>query len=277
MPELPEVETVRRQIAPYVINQTIVAAWAKIERCTLPSIAGFTQRLSGQRIVAACRRGKQIYFPLQNNDHLLIHLGMSGRLFVQKSTFTRDDSPRHIQAALSLGDGQQLLFEDPRTFGKVGVSRDLPFLQNLGPEPLDDDFDVDAVAKNLQMRRTKIKTALLDQSIIAGLGNIYADEACFAARIHPAQIAATISLRKLRDLCRTLRPILERAIVARGATLKDKGYQDIFGQYGAFIPDIYGRESEPCNRCGTLIRKGKLGAGKSARSYHFCPECQRQY
>lgn len=276
MPELPEAETVRRQLAPHVTGKIISAAWAKLPRRTLPSIQEFTQRVQGQRIMAASRRGKQLYFPLKNGDHLLVHLGMTGRLTVEKSTFTPDSAPRHIQAALTLSNGKQLVFRDPRTFGSIGVSRELPFLQSLGPEPLDDDFDIDALVKKLKTRHTKIKSALLDQSLIAGLGNIYADEACFEARIHPAQIASTISTKKLYTLCATLRPILERAIAARGATLKDKGYQDIFGEYGEFIPNVYGQTGEPCNNCASTIRRGVLGSGKSARSYHFCPKCQKE-
>jgi len=275
VPELPEAETVRRQIAPHVTGKIIQSAWAKLPRRTLPSIDEFMERVQGQRILDACRRGKQLYFPLKSGDHLLIHLGMTGRLAVEKSTFTRENAPRHLQAVLTLPNGHQLTFRDPRTFGAIGVSRELSFLQNLGPEPLDPDFDIAVIAKKLKTRNTKIKTALLDQSLIAGLGNIYADEACFEARIHPAHIASTISLPRLRNLCGTLRPILERAIAARGATLKDKGYQDIFGNHGEFMPNVYGQTDEPCTICGTPIRRGTLGAGKSARSYHYCPKCQK--
>jgi len=276
VPELPEAETIRRQLAPKVIGKIIIDAWAKLPRRTFPSIAEFSERIQGQHIVAAARRGKQLYFPLQNGDNLLVHLGMTGRLAVEKSTFTIDSAPRHVQAALTLSDGDQLVFRDPRTFGSIGVARELAFLETLGQEPLDDDFDINAIARKLKSRNVKIKSALLDQSLIAGLGNIYADEACFEARIHPAQIASSISMRKLNALCETLRPLLERAIAARGATLKDKGYEDIFGQHGEFIPHAYGRTGEPCDNCGTPIQRGVLGTGKSARSYHFCPKCQKQ-
>lgn len=276
MPELPEAETIRRQLAPQVIGKVITDAWAKLPRRTFPSIEEFTQRLRGHRIVAASRRGKQLYFPLENGDHLLVHLGMTGRLAIEESAFMIDATPRHVQAALTFSGSQQLVFRDPRTFGSVGVSRELTFLQILGPEPLDDDFDVSAIARKLKLRNVKIKSALLDQSLVAGLGNIYADEACFEARINPAQIASSISLAKLRTLCRTLKPLLERAIAARGATLKDKGYEDTFGQHGAFIPHVYGQTGEPCDTCGAIIRRGVLGAGKSARSYHYCPKCQKK-
>lgn len=276
MPELPEAETIRRQLASKVIGKIITDVWARLPRRTLPSIAEFTERVHGQHIIAAARRGKQLYFPLENEDNLLVHLGMTGRLAVEKSTFTLDSAPRHVQAALTLSDGKQLVFRDPRTFGSIGVSRDLLFLQTLGPEPLDDDFDVKSISRKLKARNTKIKSALLDQSLIAGLGNIYADEACFEARIHPAQIASSISLAKLRTLCGTLKSLLERAIAARGATLKDKGYEDIFGEHGEFIPHVYGRTGEPCDNCGTIIHRGVLGASKTARSYHFCPKCQKK-
>ena len=275
MPELPEAETIRRQLAPKVIGEIINDAWAKLPRRTLPSIEEFIPRVQGRRIVAAARRGKQLYFPLDNGDNLLVHLGMTGRLTVEKSTFTFPSAPRHVQAALTLSNGKQLIFRDPRTFGSIGVSRDLSFLEKLGAEPLDDDFDAENIAQKLKARNTKIKSALLDQSLIAGLGNIYADEACFEARIHPAQIASTISLQKLRELCRILRPLLERAIAARGATLKDKGYEDIFGQHGKFIPHVYGRTGELCDNCGAIIKRGVLGTSKTARSYHFCPKCQK--
>ncbi|MEO6908326.1 MAG: bifunctional DNA-formamidopyrimidine glycosylase/DNA-(apurinic or apyrimidinic site) lyase, partial [Abditibacteriaceae bacterium] len=263
MPELPEAETIRRQLAPMLIGKVISDAWARLPRRTLPSIEEFTERLHGQRFIAAARRGKQLYFPLNNGDHLLVHLGMTGRLAVEKSTFTIDSAPRHVQAALTLSSNEQLVFRDPRTFGSIGVSRGLPFLQTLGPEPLDDDFDTNAIAQKLKSRNTKIKSALLDQSLIAGLGNIYADEACFEASIHPAQIASSIPLTKLQILCGILKPLLERAINARGATLKDKGYEDIFGQHGEFIPHVYGRTGEPCHNCGAIIQRGVLGNGKS--------------
>ncbi|HVF85560.1 MAG TPA: hypothetical protein VM821_06240, partial [Abditibacteriaceae bacterium] len=124
-------------------------------------------------------------------------------------------------------------------------------------------------------RKTKIKAALLDQSLVAGLGNIYADEVCFLANVHPAQIANEVSIRKLREIVSHMKPVLERAINARGATLKDGGYQDTFGEYGEYIPHVYGHTNNPCGQCQTPIERGVLGNSKSARSYHFCPRCQK--
>ncbi len=155
------------------------------------------------------------------------------------------------------------------------LPKTLIFLNNYGPEPLDEDFDEDAMIKNLSRRNVKIKAALLDQKIVAGLGNIYADEVCYLANVHPATLASAVPPKKLKIIVSQMRPVLERAIAARGATLKDGGYQDTFGEFGSFIPDVYGRTGEACNTCGTPIQRGTLGAGKSARSYHFCPKCQK--
>jgi len=277
VPELPEAETVRRQLEPQLVGTRIIHAWARLPRITTPSIEEFVATTTGQRIIDARRRGKQIYFPLENGAHLLIHLGMTGRLHVEKCSgeFCADELHKHIHAVLRLDNETQLVFTDPRTFGAVGVSRELPFLQAMGPEPLDEDFDEAALAKKLSTRQTKIKAAILDQKLVAGLGNIYADEVCFLAGIHPEQRACDIPLRKLKLLVSHMRPVLEKAIAARGATLKDGGYQDTFGEFGEYIPHVYGNTNLPCPNCETKIQRGVLGPGRSARSYHFCPKCQK--
>ena len=275
MPELPEAETVRAQLEPQIVGETILQTWARLPRITSPDIRAFVERTQTQRIVAAKRRGKQIYFPLHSGDNLLVHLGMTGKLHVEPdSKFDADALHKHVHGVLRLSGGKRLVFTDPRTFGKLGVAVELPFLQTLGPEPLDEDFPADAIVEKLSTRQTKIKAAILDQSLIAGLGNIYADEVCFQARLHPAMRACDIPLEKLAELVSYMRPTLEHAIRARGATLKDGGYQDTFGQYGEFIPQMYGRTGDACDVCGTVIQRGVLGASKTARSYHFCAKCQ---
>lgn len=278
MPELPEAETVRRQLAPQIVGARIAQSWARLPRITLPSIEEFVETTQGQRIVDARRRGKQIYFPLENGAHLLVHLGMTGRLRVDPANGEAFDATvlhKHVHAVLRFEDGRQLVFTDPRTFGLVGVARELPFLTQMGPEPLDDDFNEAALTRKLARRVTKIKAAILDQHLVAGLGNIYADEVCFLAGVHPEQRASEVSPRKLRLLVSHMRPVLERAIAARGATLKDGGYQDTFGEYGEYYPHVYGNTKKPCPNCGTAIQRGVLGPGRSARSYHFCPKCQK--
>lgn len=284
MPELPEAETVRRQLEPQIVGARVVQTWARLPRITQPSVEEFARTLQGARIVGANRRGKQLYFPLDNGSNLLVHLGMTGRLHVEDAGSESADSPfiihhsslsKHIHGVLRFENGRQLVFTDPRTFGALGVARALPFLQAMGPEPLDADFDEAALTRKLATRATKIKAAILDQKLVAGLGNIYADEVCFLAGVHPATRACDVGPRKLRQLVSHMRPVLERAIAARGATLKDGGYQDTFGQFGEYRPHVYGNTGAPCPNCGAAILRGVLGPGKSARSYHFCPRCQR--
>ena len=276
MPELPEVETVRRQLEPQIVGRRILHSWARLPRITRPSIEDFVAGTQGQTVLAARRRGKQLYFPLEGGANLLLHLGMTGRLHVEdaESDFDADALHKHIHAVLRLDNARQLVFTDPRTFGGVGVSQNLDFLNAYGPEPLDDDFDQSAMAQSLAKRSVKIKAALLDQKLVSGLGNIYADEICFLAGVHPATPANAVPMEKLKLIVSHMKPVLERAIANRGATLKDGGYQDTFGEYGAFIPDAYGQTGKPCRICGTSIERGTLGPGKSARSYHFCPKCQ---
>jgi len=275
VPELPEAETVRSQIEPHVVGRTLLESFAKTAHLTSPSVAEFIERTRGQKVIAAKRRGKQIYFPLENGDNLLVHLGMTGRLHVEDgSEWHPDDFPRHVHGAFLLSSGRRWIFTDPRTFGELGVSRELLFLDKMGPEPLDADFPIELLMEKLSRKNLKIKAAILDQNLIAGLGNIYADEACFRARIHPEARASSLSPDQLRELLGHMKPILEEAIRARGATLKDGGYLDANGQFGEFRPQIYGRKGEPCATCETTIERGVLGASKSARSFHFCPMCQ---
>jgi formamidopyrimidine-DNA glycosylase len=276
MPELPEAETVRSQLEPRLTGRRISKAWARLPRRTTPSIEEWRRELEGASFVGARRRGKQIYFPLDSGASFLVHLGMTGRLHVEEDSpaFDPDAAHQHVQAALVLDDGQRLIFTDPRTFGSVGVSRELPFLQAMGPEPLDEDFDSWALAARLKKSRTKIKAAILDQKVVAGLGNIYADEVCFLASVHPEARACDLPIESLQVLVGHMRPVLEQAISARGATLKDGGYQDTQGRFGEYRPLSYGRTGEPCHNCGALMQRGVLGPGKSARSFHFCPVCQ---
>jgi formamidopyrimidine-DNA glycosylase len=238
-------------------------------------IEAFVSRTQNQTIVAAKRRGKQIYFPLESGDHLLVHLGMTGGLHVDvdESPFDSAALHKHIHAVLRL-ETNAVDIHRPTHVWKIGRFDRASFLENMGPEPLDDDFPLEQIVDKLSKRGTKIKAAILDQTLIAGLGNIYADEVCFLARIHPETRANTISRAKLTELVGYMRPTLERAIQARGATLKDGGYKDTFGNFGEFIPQIYGRKGDACDECGTIIQRGVLGASKTARSYHFCATCQ---
>jgi len=275
MPELPEVETIRRQIAPHLEGRRIVQSWADVERITRPSVHEFMARTRDQRVERALRRGKQMYFTLQGGDVLLIHLGMSGRLHVEPGTDVHVPLA-HVHGVLVLDSGQRVVFSDPRTFGELAVVSDLSFLDRLGREPFDEDFDEEEIAQRLRARRTPLKAALLDQRLVAGIGNIYADEICFLGGVKPHLTASSVSLQRLRRVVAHILPVLQHAIDAQGATTSPTGrYYDLFGQSGEFLPHVYGRTGEPCDRCGTTIRRGLLGRGKSARSYHYCPRCQR--
>lgn len=275
MPELPEVETIRRQVAPLVEGRRIVDAWADLPRITRPSIDAFIEGVRGRCIVSARRRGKHMFFPLDDGGVLRVHLGMTGRLEVEAARGPAVERP-HVHGLLTLSDGQRLVFSDPRTFGEIGVAPDLSFLDGLGPEPLDDGFDGPAMVARLRRKRCALKAALLDQRVVAGIGNIYADEICFLGGVNPARISATVSRERLTRVVSHMRPVLERAVETQGATARPTGrYHDLFGQSGAYLPYVYGRTGEPCTACGTRIKRGVLGAGRSARSYHWCPRCQR--
>jgi formamidopyrimidine-DNA glycosylase len=273
MPELPEVETVRSQVAPHVEGRTITAAWARLERITKPSVGQLVEGTTGRRITAARRHGKQLYFVLDDASCLLVHLGMSGRLAVYHAA-PPEPLPRHVHGVFALGQAW-LVFTDPRTFGELRWEPDESFCAHLGQEPLAASFDPRAVVQAWRGRRVKLKAALLDQRVVAGVGNIYADEICWQARVHPEQRLCDLAARKLLEVAELIAPVLRRGVEARGATLRDGGYQDLFGVEGDYLPDAYGRTGEPCNRCSTPLVRGTLGSGKSARSYHCCPRCQR--
>ena len=274
MPELPEVETLRRQVEPYVTGRVIVRSWARLERITRPSVHAFVTSTQGRGVNAVRRHGKQLFLELDHGGCLLIHLGMSGRLAVAPSAPLPDQS-RHVHGFWELDTGAALVFTDPRTFGELRFEADASFTARMGADPTLPGFEVERVVRAWRGRRVRVKAALLDQRVVAGVGNIYADEVCWLAGIHPEERLDALSDGELRALVEHVAPTLLRGISARGATLKDGGYQDLFGVEGAFIPDAYGRTGDPCRRCGVLIVRGTLGAGKSARAYHACPGCQR--
>ncbi|MBM3460980.1 MAG: bifunctional DNA-formamidopyrimidine glycosylase/DNA-(apurinic or apyrimidinic site) lyase [Armatimonadetes bacterium] len=271
MPELPEVETVRRLLEPDLVGARVKEAWADLERITMPSVGEFIEGMQGRRILEARRHGKQLYFPLDDRRFMLAHLGMTGRLHVERDVEEIIGAP-HVHGVLFLSRGRRLVYHDPRTFGFLGIADDTGFLSRMGPDPSLPDFDEESVVACLEGRSVRVKAALLDQRFVAGLGNIYADEVCWQARVHPEQRLGTMSRRRLREVVSFIRPVLERALEAHGATLKSKTYETLFGVGGDYLPDVYERTGEPCNRCGTVIRHGVL----SGRSYHFCPRCQRK-
>jgi formamidopyrimidine-DNA glycosylase len=266
MPELPEVQTIVQTLAA-AAGRRIDAVQVNRADVIRPEGFDLAAQLGGRTISHVTRRGKKIIFQLEDGNRFYIHLGMSGRLTLQSST-----APllRHTHVVAQLGT-EQLRFVDPRRFGGIfWLGREGSADHELGPEPL--LMRPSQLARNLRGTRRSIKTALLDQSLIAGLGNIYADEALFTAGIDPRVPANRLSADQIGRLGRAIKQVLRRALRHRGSTLRD--YRDADGQAGRFqkLHHVYHRAGQPCANCGTAIRRIVLGG----RSTHFCPKCQKR-
>ena len=268
MPELPEVETVRRTLAPAVEGRTIAAVSFAWPRTCIGDPPATQARLTGQRIEQLQRYGKYLLFRLHRDGRgslLVVHLRMTGNLLVNgvPDEFTR--------AIMSLDDGTAVVFQDVRKFGRWQWSERLPArLAALGPEPL--VIGHEEFAARLRSRRSRLKALLLDQEFLRGLGNIYADEALFRARLHPLRSAHGVGPRKARDLHGAIQSVLRNAIAAGGTSIRD--YRDSRGEQGDFQRQIriYGKAGTPCVNCGTRVRRVLV----AQRSTHFCPRCQRR-
>jgi formamidopyrimidine-DNA glycosylase len=272
MPELPEVETVVRGLRAPLIGRTITGAtvdWPRSVAFPKEPADAFTRRIVGRRVVSVTRRGKYVVVELDRGS-LLIHLKMSGRLQIRPAGEPPD---RHTRAVFELDDGWQLCFQDARKFGRMYLVDDpAQVTRGLGPEPLAADFTLDSFRRLLAGRSGRLKPLLLNQAFLAGLGNIYADEALFAAHLHPLRHANSLLAEEQARLYESIRAVLSRAIAGRGTTLEDHGYTDTVGQAGTYQEQIavYGRKGEPCPRCAAPIERIVIGG----RSSHFCPRCQ---
>ncbi len=271
MPELPEVETVARGLRQALLGRTIVGAavhWART--VALPTVDEFRQRLVGQQVRSVSRRGKYLVIGL-DRGYLLVHLKMSGRLHVVPA---HSPPEGHVRACFDLDDGRQLRFYDARKFGRLYlVDNPAEVTGGLGPEPLAQEFTLEEFGRRLGRRTGRIKSLLLNQTFLAGVGNIYADEVLFAARLHPLRRADSLSPDEQARLYEAIRAVLEQAIAGRGTTLDDRGYTDAEGQAGSYQKQIavYGRTGAPCRACGTPIERRVIGG----RAAHFCPRCQK--
>ncbi len=277
MPELPEVEVVRRGLDTHVRHRRITAAEVLHPRSVrrhVPGSADFCDRVAGRAVAAVRRRGKYLWLALDSGDAVLAHLGMSGQLLVVPAAAARGP---HLRAVLHLDDGADVRFVDQRTFGGLLLSPDgaglPPEIAHIARDPLDPEFDDAAFTAAVRSRRTGIKRALLDQTLISGVGNIYADEALWAARLHYARPTATLRRSDVETLLRELREVLSRAL-DQGGTSFDALYINVNGESGYFERSLeaYGREGEPCTRCGAPIRRDPF----MNRSSYSCPRCQRQ-
>lgn len=275
MPELPEVEVVRRGLAAHVVGRRITAAEVLESRSVRRHLAGphdFAGRLAGREVTGARRRGKYLWLPLDDEDAIVAHLGMSGQLLVQPPGAEAD---RHLRVMVTLSDGNQLRFCDQRMFGGLMVSEggaELPAeVAHIGRDPLDPEFDQVAWLAGLRRRRTGVKRALLDQTLASGIGNIYADEALWQACLHFARPTETLRRPEGIRLIDAARDVM-RAALTEGGTSFDALYVDVNGQSGYFDRSlqVYGRAGEPCPRCGTPIRRDPF----MNRSSYTCPRCQ---
>lgn len=280
MPELPEVETVRRGLEARVVGRRIDSVEVGRERAVRRTSAReVIDGLTGTTIVAADRRGKYLVGRLDSGDALMIHLRMSGQLLLAAAGTPR---PSHTHVVLDLvGEpAEELWFVDPRTFGEVvvfdpdHVDVEVPELATMGIDPLADGLDPPTLAALLRGRRRQLKALLLDQHVIAGIGNIYADEILHAARVHPGRRSDTLRGAEVRRLHAAIHDVLTAAIGAGGSTLGNNQYVDLMGSGGSYQEDhrVYGRAGERCVTCGRGIVRRAVTNG---RSTYWCPVCQR--
>lgn len=283
MPELPEVETVMRGLAPAM--QGAVIAQADVNRHNLrwPFPVDMAERLTGQTVLQLRRRSKYILADLSSGESLLIHLGMSGRMLVSGDPlgqFVQEHpiAEKHDHVVFHMANGARITFNDPRRFGAMDLLDTATAAQHkllavLGPEPLGNDFHEAHLIAAFKGRNTPVKSALLDQRIIAGLGNIYVCEALYRAGIHPARKAGKLSRARVAALVPIIREVLGQAIEAGGSSLKD--FRQADGELGYFQHsfDVYGREGDPCRtpECTQVIKR----IVQSGRSSFYCSQCQR--
>ena len=264
MPELPEVETITRKLKPELVDKTIIEADLRWPRTlAFPSVGKFKEQIKGQKILRVGRRAKYLDISLSEFD-LLIHLRMSGDVFIKESKITPD---KHDRLILKLTDDKSLVFNDTRKFGRVWLMADPEnVLGKLGPEPLSRDFTPQWLHTALHKKHRQLKPLLLDQTFLAGLGNIYTDEALHIAKLHPLAVSDSITAKQARMLQDAVRKVLKEGIRRNGASI-DWVYRG--GEFQNHFR-VYDRKGKPCPACGTKIERIIVGQ----RSTHYCPKCQ---
>jgi formamidopyrimidine-DNA glycosylase len=269
MPELPEVETIKTELSPHVIGRNIKGVtllWDRIVR--EPSAEEFRSRIIGQKIVSLARRGKYLLVSLNQGDLLIIHLKMSGSLLLGRDS---QEPPRFTRAIIHLDRGMNIFFRDPRKFGLMRLVKDKEsVVGELGPEPLEPEFTPDLLQKLLAKRQAPVKALLCDQNLIAGIGNMYADEALFAAGIHPLRTGASLSPEETKRLHQTIRQVLQAGIGNKGASIENYYRPDgTTGKAHFEFKVAHGRGTN-CPNCGTTIQRIVV----RGRGTYFCPKCQ---
>lgn len=270
MPELPEVETTRRGIQPYVEGETIIKMTVRQRGLRWPIPDGLETRISGQTVHQVARRAK--YLLLQcDNGTLLVHLGMSGILRVRDND---DDIARHDHVDIYFSNDKVLRFTDPRRFGAIlwaeGSGDTHPLIAHLGPEPLSDSFNADYLYQRAKGRRISIKSFIMDGKVVVGVGNIYANEALFLAGIHPATLAGRLGKIRMQKLVSAIKQVLDKALQAGGTTLRDFRKTDGNPGYFSQALQVYGRKDEPCPICQQPIQCIR----QAQRATYYCKQCQ---
>ncbi len=277
MPELPEVESLRNSLAPLLAGRTIVRALVSEPRLRRRMARDFAARVADRRVERIDRRAKYLLIALAGGDILMIHLGMSGSLTHRHKNFRAgafELDPAHDHVVLELDNASRLVFNDPRRFGLMKLVPEakitiIPELKGLGPEPMGPGFNPDYLRAKARGRRVAIKNLLMDQRIVAGVGNIYASEILFRAGVRPTRRAGRLARHELERIAHFTPEVLREAIGVGGTTFND--YMDGRGREGAFRPQVYDRAGEPCPRCATALRQVVVGQ----RSSFFCPACQK--
>ena len=293
MPELPEVETVRRGLQPAMEGARITKAEVRRKDLRFPFQKDFVARLEGQRVIGLGRRAKYLIADLASGDVLLMHLGMSGSFRVINDEnghmpgrfhHARNEDRAHDHVIFHMSSGTAIVFNDPRRFGYMKIVareriEEEPLMKGLGPEPLGNEFDADMLARACANRKTSLKAALLDQRVVAGLGNIYVCEALFRAHLSPRRLAATLATKKggttdhARRLVEAIHDVLNQAIKAGGSSLRD--HRQTTGELGYFQHSfqVYDREGEKCHTkgCDGIVRR----FNQNGRSTFWCPKCQK--
>ncbi len=275
MPELPEVEVVRLGIQDHVVGRTITGVTVFDMRSVRRHLAGpadFISRVEGRSVGGVARRGKYLWMKLDHDDAVLCHLGMSGQFLIANAD---DEPPRHLRVSLMLDDGRELRFADQRIFGGMSFSEDgaeLPDeIAHIARDPLDPLFDPLEFAKRLRKRETGVKRAILDQTLISGVGNIYADEALWRTPLHYARNTKHLKTREVEALLSNITQVMHEAL-KQGGTSFDALYVNVNGTSGYFDRSLqaYAQEGKPCQRCGTPMRRDAF----MNRSSYWCPTCQ---
>ena len=271
MPELPEVETVRRGLADHVVGNKFKEITVLHRRATSPKSISALTSLKGARVTEVARRGKFLWFKLDRPEVLVGHLGMSGQFLIQPRNAPDE---RHLRVKINLGK-HDLRFIDQRTFGWLGVDETrngLPtYVKDIAADPFDSQFNLDETIERFKKKKTEIKRALLDQGVMSGVGNIYADEALWRSKIHPESRTETMKALRIKELIENATSVMSEALSVGGTSFDDL-YINVNGESGYFERSlaVYGQEGEGCPRCGREIRRIKF----ANRSSHFCPKCQ---